>query len=145
MRILAALLVVAAVAAAQEGLDAAKQSVVGVQGRRQMSFRGRNVNMLSRAVGVVSDPSDPRYRQSYLDRIGDLLANVEPVSINFGSILGERTSVKRLFTDKILLDVPILATGQRMHVLIALPARTVADFKVFLGFLQITAGVSTNA
>lgn len=54
-------------------------------------------NAIRRAAGVVSDPNDPRYRQSYLDRITDLLANVEPVSINFGSIMGERTSVKRLF------------------------------------------------
>ena len=54
-------------------------------------------NAIRRAVGVVSDPSDPRYRQSYLDRISELLDTVEPVSINFGSILGERTSVKRLF------------------------------------------------
>ena len=54
-------------------------------------------NAIRRAVGVVSDPNDPRYRQSYLDRITELLDKVQPVSINFGSILGERTSVKRLF------------------------------------------------
>ena len=54
-------------------------------------------NGIRRAVGMVSDPTDPRYRQSYLDRISDLLENAEPVSINFGSIMGERTSVKRLF------------------------------------------------
>ena len=54
-------------------------------------------NAIRHAVGVVSDANDPRYRQSYLDRINDLLASVEPASINFGSILGERTSVKRLF------------------------------------------------
>lgn len=54
-------------------------------------------NAIRKAVDLVSDPNDPRYRQSYLDRINRLLETVEPVTINFGSLLSERTSVKRLF------------------------------------------------
>ncbi|KGM32603.1 phosphoenolpyruvate carboxylase, partial [Inquilinus limosus] len=54
-------------------------------------------NAIRKAVGMVSDPNDPRYRQSYLDRLNALLDAVEPVSVNFGSLLAERTSVKRLF------------------------------------------------
>ncbi|MGK9231217.1 phosphoenolpyruvate carboxylase [Inquilinus limosus] len=54
-------------------------------------------NAIRKAVGMVSDPNDPRYRQSYLDRLNALLDAVEPVTVNFGSLLAERTSVKRLF------------------------------------------------
>ncbi|MGK9165320.1 phosphoenolpyruvate carboxylase [Inquilinus limosus] len=54
-------------------------------------------NAIRKAVGMVSDPNDPRYRQSYLDRVNALLDTVEPVTVNFGSLLAERTSVKRLF------------------------------------------------
>jgi phosphoenolpyruvate carboxylase len=54
-------------------------------------------NAIRKAVGMVSDPNDPRYRQSYLDRLNALLDAVEPVTVNFGSMLAERTSVKRLF------------------------------------------------
>lgn len=54
-------------------------------------------NAIRKAVGMVSDPNDPRYRQSYLDRLNALLDAVEPVTVNFGSLLSERTSVKRLF------------------------------------------------
>ncbi len=54
-------------------------------------------NAIRKAVDLVSDPNDPRYRQSYLDRINRLLETVEPVTINFGSLMAERTSVKRLF------------------------------------------------
>ena len=54
-------------------------------------------NAIRKAVGLVADPNDPRYRVSYLDRITQLLDQVEPVQINFGSVIGERTSVKQLF------------------------------------------------
>ncbi|MEM7443431.1 MAG: phosphoenolpyruvate carboxylase [Pseudomonadota bacterium] len=54
-------------------------------------------NSIRKAVDLVSDPNDPRYRQSYLDRINTLLESVEPVTINFGSVMAEQTSVKRLF------------------------------------------------
>ncbi len=54
-------------------------------------------NAIRKAVGLTADPNDPRYRQSYLDRISALLDTVEPVRINFGSLLEERTSVKQLF------------------------------------------------
>ena len=54
-------------------------------------------NAIRKAVGVTADPNDPRVRQSYLDRVSELLDACEPVTINFGSLLGERTSVKQLF------------------------------------------------
>lgn len=53
-------------------------------------------NGIRKAVGLVTHPNDPRYRQSYLDALTRLLDEVRPVSLNFGSVLGERTSLKRL-------------------------------------------------
>jgi phosphoenolpyruvate carboxylase len=54
-------------------------------------------NAIRKAVGLVGDPNDPRYRQSYLNRLNTLLDGVAPQTINFGSMLGERTSAKQLF------------------------------------------------
>lgn len=54
-------------------------------------------NSIRKAVGLESAPDDPRYRQSLLERITQLLDRVEPVQINFGSLITERTSAKRLF------------------------------------------------
>ncbi|WP_051330413.1 phosphoenolpyruvate carboxylase [Niveispirillum irakense] len=54
-------------------------------------------NAIRKAVGLETAADDPRYRQSYLAALTDLLDKVEPVNINFGSIIAERTSAKRLF------------------------------------------------
>ena len=54
-------------------------------------------NALRATVGLDHPPDDPRYRVSYLDRPNALLDRVEPVSINFGSILSEPASATRLF------------------------------------------------
>jgi len=54
-------------------------------------------NAIRDKIGLVSQPNDPRYRQSYIDRINGLLDEVEPVRINFGSVLSERTSFKQMF------------------------------------------------
>jgi phosphoenolpyruvate carboxylase len=54
-------------------------------------------NSIRKAVDLETTPDDPRHRQSYIARITDLITNVEPVTINFGSLIAERTSSKRLF------------------------------------------------
>ena len=54
-------------------------------------------NALRKAVDLNTDPNDPRYRQSYLDKLSELLDGTEPSTINFGSIQSERTSVKQMF------------------------------------------------
>ena len=54
-------------------------------------------NAIRKAVDLVTDVNDPRFRRSYLDRIGALLEETTPVTINFGSLLAERTSAKQLF------------------------------------------------
>jgi phosphoenolpyruvate carboxylase len=54
-------------------------------------------NAIRKTVGMETAPDDPRYRQSYLNSLNDLLDKVKPQTINFGSIMSERTSSKRLF------------------------------------------------
>ena len=54
-------------------------------------------NAIRKTVGMETAPDDPRYRQSYLNSLNDLLDKVRPQTINFGSIMSERTSAKRLF------------------------------------------------
>ncbi|MCB9960318.1 MAG: phosphoenolpyruvate carboxylase [Rhodospirillaceae bacterium] len=54
-------------------------------------------NAIRKQVELVSDVNDPRFRRSYLDRVEALLDGVQPVTINFGSLIAERTSTKQLF------------------------------------------------
>lgn len=54
-------------------------------------------NAIRKTVGLETSPDDPRFRQSYIHKVTELLDAVSPVSINFGSILAERPSAKRLF------------------------------------------------
>jgi phosphoenolpyruvate carboxylase len=54
-------------------------------------------NAVRKTVGMEAAPDDPAHRRSYLAGIGRLLDGVQPVSINFGSLLAERSSAKRLF------------------------------------------------
>ena len=54
-------------------------------------------NAVRKAVGLESAPDDPRYRVSYLARLDELLEQTEPATVNFGSILAEQTSARRLF------------------------------------------------
>ncbi|HYD32860.1 MAG TPA: phosphoenolpyruvate carboxylase [Azospirillaceae bacterium] len=54
-------------------------------------------NAIRKTVGMETVPDDPRFRQSYLAALNDLLEKVRPVTINFGSLIDEQTSAKRLF------------------------------------------------
>jgi phosphoenolpyruvate carboxylase len=54
-------------------------------------------NAIRKTVGLDTEPDDPRYRQSYLNAITQLIGEVQPATINFGTLLAERTSAKRLF------------------------------------------------
>ncbi|HYC01751.1 MAG TPA: phosphoenolpyruvate carboxylase [Azospirillaceae bacterium] len=54
-------------------------------------------NAIRKTVGMETAPDDPRFRQSYLASVTGLLDRVQPVTINFGSIIAERTSAQRLF------------------------------------------------
>jgi phosphoenolpyruvate carboxylase len=54
-------------------------------------------NAIRKAVGMETSPDDPAYRSTYLKAIDDLIAKVRAETINFGSILAERASAKRVF------------------------------------------------
>ena len=54
-------------------------------------------NAIRRTMGLEGAPDDPRYRASYMARIGGLLEKVETATINFGSVMSERASARRLF------------------------------------------------
>lgn len=53
-------------------------------------------NAVRKAIGIEVPPNAPTYRRSYLAALEKLLDAVEPQSINFASVLAERTSAKRL-------------------------------------------------
>ncbi|NPA94070.1 MAG: phosphoenolpyruvate carboxylase [Thermodesulfobacteria bacterium] len=54
-------------------------------------------NAIRGLIGMETDPEDPSSKQTYLKAVDQLLGGVRPVSINFGSIMAERTTAKRLF------------------------------------------------
>jgi phosphoenolpyruvate carboxylase len=54
-------------------------------------------NAIRKTIGMESAADDPSRRRSYQGAVNDLLREVAPVQINFGSILAERSSAKRLF------------------------------------------------
>jgi len=54
-------------------------------------------NAMRRTLGLEAPPDDPRYRATYMARIAELLSKVEAKRINFGSIMSERASARRLF------------------------------------------------
>lgn len=60
-----------------------------------------NATQLTNAVrhdmDITTSPEDPANRRRYLVEVAKLLENVEPVTINFGSIMNERTTAKRVF------------------------------------------------
>lgn len=54
-------------------------------------------NAIRGDIGMTTEADDPAYRRSYRNALNELLATVRPVTINFGSILAEQASAKRLF------------------------------------------------
>ncbi|MDH5771677.1 MAG: phosphoenolpyruvate carboxylase [Rhodospirillaceae bacterium] len=54
-------------------------------------------NAIRHEIGPITSPEDPANRRTYLRAVSDLLDEVEPVSVNFGSIMRERTTAKRIF------------------------------------------------
>ncbi|MEZ5669121.1 MAG: phosphoenolpyruvate carboxylase [Alphaproteobacteria bacterium] len=54
-------------------------------------------NAIRKAVGMESPPDDPTSRNTYLAAVNAMIDTVEPVTINFGSVMAERASAKRLF------------------------------------------------
>ncbi len=54
-------------------------------------------NAIRKSIGMDHPPDDPSHRLSYLNAIAALIEGVEPVRINFGSLLAEKATAKRVF------------------------------------------------
>ena len=54
-------------------------------------------NAVRKSIGMDHAPDDPSHRLSYLTDISALIEQVEPVRINFGSLLFEKATAKRTF------------------------------------------------
>jgi phosphoenolpyruvate carboxylase len=54
-------------------------------------------NAIRREIGMEGAPDDPSRRRSFHAAINALLGAVKPASVNFGSLMAERASAKRLF------------------------------------------------
>ncbi len=54
-------------------------------------------NAIRKAIGMDHAADDPSHRLSYLNAIGGLIEAVQPVRINFGSLLAEKATAKRVF------------------------------------------------
>jgi phosphoenolpyruvate carboxylase len=54
-------------------------------------------NAIRKSIGMDHAPDDPSHRLSYLNAIAALTDRVEPVRINFGSLLAEKATAKRVF------------------------------------------------
>ncbi len=54
-------------------------------------------NAIRNTIGMEHAPDDPTWRLSYLEAVERLIAEVEPVSVNFGSIVHEQATAKRAF------------------------------------------------
>ena len=54
-------------------------------------------NAIRKAIGMDHPPDDPSHRLSYLNAITALIEGVEPVRVNFGSLLAEKATAKRVF------------------------------------------------
>jgi phosphoenolpyruvate carboxylase len=54
-------------------------------------------NAIRHQIGLETSPNDPRRRHSYLNRMNELLEQSEPVTVNIGSLIEEKSSAKRMF------------------------------------------------
>jgi phosphoenolpyruvate carboxylase len=54
-------------------------------------------NAVRKTIGMEHPPDDPSHRLSYLNAIAALMEDVTPVRINFGSLLAEKATAKRVF------------------------------------------------
>ncbi len=54
-------------------------------------------NAVARAIGMEGAPEDPNSRRRYTATLNEELQSVTPATINFGSLLAERTTARSLF------------------------------------------------
>jgi len=67
-------------------------------GRTQVRLNANQLNnAISKEIDLKGDPDDPSNKRTYLQVISRLIENVNPVKINFGSILEENMNARRYF------------------------------------------------
>ena len=54
-------------------------------------------NALRHSLGLEGEPTDPAFKRSSLRKVTEVLAGVEGVNINFGNLLREQSSARRMF------------------------------------------------
>ena len=54
-------------------------------------------NAIRHDIDITTSPEDPANRRRYLVEIASLLERVKPVDVNFGTIMNERATAKRVF------------------------------------------------
>lgn len=54
-------------------------------------------NAIRKTIGMDHPPDDPSHRLTYLNAISTLIDEARPVQINFGSLLAEKATAKRVF------------------------------------------------
>ena len=52
---------------------------------------------ISKEINLLGDPNDPSNKSTYLNSVSKLIENVEPVNINFGTLVDENMNAKRYF------------------------------------------------
>lgn len=54
-------------------------------------------NAIRKTIGMEHAPDDPSHRLTYVNAVVKLIQNVEPASLNFGSVAAEKATAKRVF------------------------------------------------
>ena len=54
-------------------------------------------NAIRKTIGMEHAADDPSHRLTYVNAVARLIQNVEPASLNFGSVAAERATAKRVF------------------------------------------------
>lgn len=54
-------------------------------------------NAIRKTIGMEHAPDDPSHRLTYVNAVVRLIQNVEPASLNFGSVSAEKATAKRVF------------------------------------------------
>ncbi len=69
-----------------------------VAARTHLRLNARQLhNAVRNTIGMEHAPDDPTWRLSYLEAVERLIAEAEPVSVNFGSLVHEQATARRAF------------------------------------------------
>ncbi len=54
-------------------------------------------NAIRKHVDLATHPADPRFRQTYMDRLMHRFRKIRPAQVHFGNVLDEQASARRMF------------------------------------------------